>query len=82
MKKQYKIKDLSGQKFHRWTVECRVNPPEHVRNKDFPYWKCKCDCGAISTVRGANLTHKLSRGCRSCSMKESIARRANVGKKV
>lgn len=44
-----KLKDLTGMRFGRLVVLERDT--EDARNKKYVYWKCKCDCGNIKTVR-------------------------------
>jgi len=55
-------KDLTGQIFHRLTVvEFADNVKGYVR------WKCKCECGKYTIVRGSKLIsgHTKSCGCYS-----------------
>lgn len=42
------FKDLSGKRFGKLTVLCQ----DHTDNYRKIYWKCLCDCGNISIVRG------------------------------
>ena len=68
-----KPKDLTGQKFGRWTVL------EYVGNGK---WLCKCDCGTERTVRANRLKSGASKSCgclkdelsseRACKLHESI----------
>lgn len=50
-----RIKDLSGQKFGRWTV--LEYSSEHRR------WKCLCECGNISFVASTALKSGRSKSC-------------------
>lgn len=52
------FKDLTGQKFGRWTVIERA-----ANRKGNTAWKCVCDCGTIRTVLGYNLTSGHSKSC-------------------
>lgn len=51
-------KDLTGQRFERWTV---VGPSPVVRRSRRRL--CKCDCGAEREVVGASLVNGSSRSC-------------------
>lgn len=50
-----------GAKFGRLTVIERARSDAY----HYPHWVCKCDCGAVTTVRAGNLTsgHTSSCGC-------------------
>lgn len=48
------LKDISGQKFGRWTVS------KHVGNGR---WECKCECGNTVQVIGMNLKNGSSTSC-------------------
>ena len=51
-----RVKDLSGKKFHRWTVikQFSSNPV---------LWLCRCDCGAVRPVAGRSLKNGGSKSC-------------------
>lgn len=53
-------KNLVGKKFGLWTVLEEI--PERNENQKIVY-KCKCDCGIIRNVVGANLVNHLSQSC-------------------
>lgn len=55
-----KVKDLTGQRFGRWTV---LERGENIGRATA--WKCKCDCGTIKNVNGNSLKQggTLSCGC-------------------
>ena len=53
-------KNIIGQKFGLWTVLEEL--PERNNNQKIVY-KCKCDCGTIRNVVGANLVNHLSLSC-------------------
>lgn len=54
-----KFKDLTGQKFGRWTVVERNGSDMHHR----ALWKCQCECGNIGTVDSLCLTRGNSKSC-------------------
>ena len=54
--------NLTGQRFGKLTVLYRTISPSGVAHNKEAYWKCKCDCGNIVTIRGSSLT----RGTKSC----------------
>lgn len=59
-------KDLTGQKFGRWTVlglECDCNRSQNAK------WKCQCECGTIKAVYAGNLKYGKSKSC-GCLQKE------------
>lgn len=58
---KFEVIDISGQKFGRWTVI------ELVKQAPSAYWKCVCECGTESIVRGSSLRQGKSKscGCRS-----------------
>ena len=61
-----KLIDLTGQRFGRLTVVCRVeNGPAGSR------WLCKCDCGGETTAYGSDLRSGHSSSC-GCLRKERI----------
>lgn len=51
------LKDLTGQKFGRWTVL------KHVPHKRRLRWLCKCNCGTIKEVNQQSLLSKTSVSC-------------------
>lgn len=64
-----RAKDLTGQRFGRWTVLYRVpNKGKSVM------WRCKCDCGTIKDVIAATLG-KSSNSC-GCLRKEQVVIRS------
>lgn len=60
LKRSGKIKDLTGQKFNRWTVIKLV--PREGKRKD-TRWECVCDCGKIGKVNASNLIRGVSTSC-------------------
>lgn len=54
-----KAKDLTGQKFGRWTAVERL---PHYKNKH-TYYKCICECGNVGYVYEYQLTLERSRSC-------------------
>jgi hypothetical protein len=56
-------RDLSGEKFGRWTVIEKIGPYLHNgKRKDWLY-KCQCDCGTVNTVKSGSLTRGVSKSC-------------------
>lgn len=53
-----KFKDLTGQRFGRWTVISRAENKGH-----HTAWNCVCDCGKRKTVYGCHLVSGLSPSC-------------------
>ena len=45
----YRVKDLTGQRFNRWTVVMFAGTNK-LRQA---MWACKCDCGTVKNVRAA-----------------------------
>ena len=76
------INNLQGQKFGRLTVLER----DLEKTGGAAYWICKCDCGTIKSIRGANLTTSTNptRSC-GCLAKEinsqKIDMTSQIGKK-
>lgn len=67
MKISGRIKDLKGMIFGRlYVVELDYLNP---KQKNASYWKCKCSCGGIVTVRGVSLTYGDTKSC-GCFQKE------------
>lgn len=53
--------DLTGQRFGRLTALRRVPGPPHAPK--LSTWECRCDCGAISIVRGQALRIGKTKSC-------------------
>lgn len=53
------VMDLTGSKFGRWTVICRVPNKSVGRVR----WSCLCDCGVRKEVNGCFLLSGKSRSC-------------------
>lgn len=64
-------RDLTGQRFGRYTVIGRApSPPRR------PRWWCRCDCGRVRDVRADTLVAGTSTQCRSCATR-AIPRTSN-----
>jgi len=63
MARTKKFKDLTGERFGRYTVL------SHVIGQ---YWLCRCDCGVEKKLFSPNFTKSKSPMCRECSDKERI----------
>lgn len=84
------IIDLTGKRFGRWTVLKRdpqnyyhitPHPDGSKTYSSMPRWICKCDCGTVKTVIGANLRNGLSRSCGCITRERMKARHAEARKK-
>ncbi len=68
MSKSFK-KDLTGQRFGRLVVL------EFVPTEDkYSYWKCRCDCGNIITVRNSHILSGHTNSC-GCLQKQKLRER-------
>lgn len=63
-----KLIDLTGQKFGRWTVIRKTDE----RQAKSVMWECRCDCGTVQLVNGANLRKGLTLSC-GCLNSEKAA---------
>jgi hypothetical protein len=77
--------DLTGKTFGRWTVLGLDRTETVVSNRqstNVRYWKCRCLCGTIKTVKGFPLRngHSRSCGCLYREEKTSYERRENLSK--
>jgi len=61
------FKDLSGQKFNKWTVLSYAGITGS-RSRDRTYL-CRCECGVEKTVKGYYLTKGYSKQCVDCAHK-------------
>ena len=71
-------KDLSGQRFGKLTVLYLDQEFEKVRGNRQRRWICKCDCGTIKSIIGAELT-RTKKPQRSCGC-AALERSKNFGK--
>ncbi len=71
------LKNITGQRFGRLVVIGRVRSEKNRKT----YWKCLCDCGNISTVRGSHLSSGNIQSC-GCfrKMKLSQERKDKISK--
>lgn len=60
------LKDLTGQKFGLLTVLELDREAMNNHTGTDAYWKCKCECGNIKTVKASNLTRKDENRTISC----------------
>ncbi len=65
----WRRKDMAGLTVGRWTV-LRV---AFVSCGGKVYWKCRCSCGAVSSVEGCALRRGKSQGCGSCHVRAQHA---------
>lgn len=61
-----RIIDISGEKFARWTVL----EFSHTHSRT-AFWRCQCECGTVSTVKGSALRKGQSKSC-GCLQKERV----------
>jgi hypothetical protein len=64
-----KRKDLSGMRFGKLTV---IELDKEKTNNGILIWKCRCDCGKETVVRGGNLKSGRTISC-GCTKKEKHA---------
>lgn len=66
--------DLSGQRFHRWTVLSRepnrIDAHGHIK----VIWLCQCDCGTTRCIDAGSLRSGVSKSC-GCYKSEVTANR-------
>ena len=62
IRSQMFLDDLTGQLFGRLTVLERDTSKPMGKNC-FAYWKCRCQCGNIVSVRGDHLRDKTTSSC-------------------
>jgi hypothetical protein len=67
-----KLQDITGLKFGRWTV-LQFAGYRTYNSQRYPFWKCRCECGTIAVVGGANLRKGHSKSC-GC-LRQDIARK-------
>lgn len=71
------VKDLTGQRFGRWTVIRRAGSrPDRVAT-----WECKCDCGTVAIVSGASLRRGDSTSCGCLKIEHLTKDRDLIGQK-
>lgn len=56
----YQSIDITGKKFHKWTVIKLVDTPHGHTGR---YWLCRCDCGTQKIIRQCNLTSGSTKSC-------------------
>jgi hypothetical protein len=66
------IKDLTGRRFGRWTVQSRADRGRHGTR-----YNCICDCGTTRVCNGSHLVSGQSRSC-GCIRMDRIDRRRKV----
>jgi hypothetical protein len=69
-----KKKDIKGQRFQRLTVI----EEDITHQSTSAYWRCICDCGILSIVRGASLRNGTVRSC-GCLMRDVNSARRKHG---
>lgn len=56
-------KDLSGEKFGRWTITDEAEPKYIKGNRRIRYWNCVCECGTKRAVLERSLKNGTSKSC-------------------
>ena len=69
---EHNKKDLSGQRFGRLYVICKVEPYISPQNKKLTQYLCCCDCGNQKIVIGSHLTGGLTTSC-GCHRREATS---------
>jgi len=64
-----KVIDITGQRFGRLTVLEQVPVPPFYATRN-AWWKCKCDCGNETLVRGAAMKNGSVKSC-GCLRRET-----------
>lgn len=59
LKRESHAEDLKGQRFGYLTVKKRVGTSEDRK----ALWRCKCDCGKLTTVRSSDLKSGNTKSC-------------------
>lgn len=65
-------KNLTGQKFNRWTVLYETEPQKDKRGYNMRVWHCICDCGTEKDVLQSSLLSGKSMSC-GCFHKEAVS---------
>lgn len=64
--------DLTGKKFHRWTVIKWHHFTPRGKETPFHHWECRCECGKTKLVEQYTLTMGTSKSC-GCMMREIVS---------
>lgn len=69
------VRDLRGMRFGRLVVNTFAR-----RAANFAaYWECTCDCGAVKTIRGTNLTTGATKSCGCLNAERRVERATKHG---
>ncbi len=71
-------KDITGQRYGRWTVLRKAERNKHNR----AMWLCRCACGQEANVRGHALRSGNSQQCRSCATREQNKTHGGCGTRL
>lgn len=74
------LEDLTGQRFHRWTVLERAESILEPRGRYATVWTCRCDCGTVRNVRASALKGNLTYSCGCYKHEQLSVKRDLVGK--
>lgn len=70
--------DISGLTYGRLTVVERAPRPSHVKRQP-AYWRCACECGAVTVVAGAALRKGHTTSCGCWNREAASERYATIG---
>lgn len=73
--KHHRFKDLTGQRFERWTVVGYAGK----RSNNAAIWLCRCDCGTEKRVASSSLIQGHSRSCGCLTAETTRKRRTTHG---
>lgn len=71
---RYFGEDLSGKTFGNWEVLERDFSKKNISEN---YWKCRCSCGDIYSVKKTHLVSGRSKKCRKCNSQSRIKYKEN-----
>lgn len=57
------LHDLTGQKFHRWSVLWRAESIIEPSGRKATMWHCQCECGVTKDIRAGTLKSGESKSC-------------------
>lgn len=67
--------DITGHKFNRWTVICRVENTKLGQAR----WLCRCDCGNERQITSATIRQGFSKSCGCLKSELTLARNKKHG---
>jgi hypothetical protein len=61
--RQHKVKDIAGMRFGKLLVIDQANPFYQRTGAKRAVWRCRCDCGKTTVVRGTDLRAGKQKTC-------------------